>query len=81
MKTNTSKIPFKLVIMLRRELNFTWKSSEVQSLVIKENLQYAMISKFIWKVEHQRIEKSHSRAMRDKKRMHDWCFGYKTYSN
>ncbi|KAH0675432.1 hypothetical protein KY290_024485 [Solanum tuberosum] len=36
----------KPVIMLHGEPSITWKASEVRSLIIKENLQYAIIGKF-----------------------------------
>ncbi|KAH0664937.1 hypothetical protein KY285_026143 [Solanum tuberosum] len=39
-------IPPKPVVMLHGEPNITWKASEVKSLIIQENLQYAIIGKF-----------------------------------
>ncbi|KAH0713321.1 hypothetical protein KY289_009280 [Solanum tuberosum] len=40
------KVTPKPVVMLQGEPNITWKASEVRSLVIQENLQYAIIGKF-----------------------------------
>lgn len=39
-------VPIKPIIVLHGEPNITWKSLEVRSLIVKENLQYTIIGKF-----------------------------------
>lgn len=46
MKPPMHVVPRKPVIMLHGEL---WKSSEVKTLIIQENLQYAIICKFSYR--------------------------------
>ncbi|WMV29337.1 hypothetical protein MTR67_022722 [Solanum verrucosum] len=41
-----TRVPPKHVNIVHGEPNITWKTSEVKSLIIQENLQYAIIGKF-----------------------------------
>lgn len=43
---NIPRVPPKFVIMLKGEPSITWKSSEIRSLIIQENVQYGIIEKF-----------------------------------
>lgn len=43
---STPTTPQKIVIMLREEPNIMWKSSKAKALIVKENLQYAIVKKF-----------------------------------
>lgn len=42
----TTGVPPNPVVMLHEEPNITWKSSEVKSLIVKENIQYVIVGKF-----------------------------------
>ncbi|KAH0699009.1 hypothetical protein KY284_013224 [Solanum tuberosum] len=53
------KVPPKPVIIIHGEPNITWKTSEVKSLIVQENLQYAIIGKFSYgKPEIQDLRRS-----------------------
>ncbi|KAF3637438.1 hypothetical protein FXO38_23709 [Capsicum annuum] len=45
---NISRVTPKSVIMLQGEPSVTRKSSEIQNLIIQENLQHVIISKFFY---------------------------------
>lgn len=45
-QSNLPSVSMKSVTMLHGEPNITWKSSEVKTLIAKENLQYAIVEKF-----------------------------------
>ncbi|KAH0707208.1 hypothetical protein KY285_011769 [Solanum tuberosum] len=53
------KVPPKPLTMVHGEPNITWKSSKVKSLIIQENLQYAIIGKFSYgKPDVQELRKT-----------------------
>ncbi|KAH0776299.1 hypothetical protein KY290_007710 [Solanum tuberosum] len=53
------KVPPKPVVLIYGEPNITWKSSEIRSLIIEENLHYAIIRKFSYgKPEKGELRKS-----------------------
>lgn len=53
------KVPPKPVVMLQGEPSFTWKSSELRSLIIEEYQQYTIIGKFFYgKWDIKELQKS-----------------------
>ncbi|XP_055801899.1 uncharacterized protein LOC129871059 [Solanum dulcamara] len=52
-------VPPKPVVILHGEPSITWKSSEIKLLIVKENLQYAIIGKFSYgKPDVQELRKT-----------------------
>lgn len=62
LNSNVEKVPPKPVVMLRGEPSITWKSSKIKSLIIQENLKYAIIGK-LWQTRYNGVEKSYSNSV------------------
>lgn len=63
-KSNVKRIIPKPVLIIHSEQSITQKSSEITSLIIQENLQYAVIHKFSYgKAEYNGVEVDYSQSM------------------
>lgn len=45
---NEVRLPLKPVLLMDDEPSITWKSSEIQNLILQENLQFSIIGNFIF---------------------------------